>query len=81
MSAGVALKPRSEHDVPRIQALLDVSRGATNGMHGSIFALLDAGVTAAFIAKLCGNGRTWAAIVLLSADVRGYVCARLDLVP
>jgi hypothetical protein len=65
VSAGVALKLRSQHDIPRIQALLDLPRAATNGMYGSIFVLLGAGVTVAFIAGLSGKGWILAAIVLL----------------
>jgi hypothetical protein len=61
----VALKLRSELDIPRVQALLDLSRFVANGMYGSIFVLLIAGVTAAFIAGLWGKGWIWAAIVLL----------------
>lgn len=48
-----------------MQAPLDLSRVATNGTYGSIFVLLGAGVTAAFIAGLSGKGWIWAAIVLL----------------
>ena len=59
VSAGVALKLRSERDIPRVQALLDLSRFATNGMYGSIFVLLIAGLTAAFIAGLWGKGWIW----------------------
>jgi hypothetical protein len=65
VSAGVALKLRGERDVPRVQALLDLSRFAVNGMYGSIFVLLGAGITAAFIAGLWGKGWIWTAIVLL----------------
>ena len=65
VSAGVALKLRGEREIPRVQALLDLSRVATNGMYGSIFVLLIAGVAAAFIAGLWGRGWIWAAIVLL----------------
>lgn len=65
VSAGVALKLRGERDIPRVQALLDLSRVATNGMYGSIFVLLIAGIAAAFIAGLWGKGWIWAAIVLL----------------
>ena len=64
MSAGVAIKLRSEREIPRIQALLDLSQASTNGMYGSIFVLLGAGITAAFIAGLWGKGWIWAAIVL-----------------
>ena len=65
VSAGVALKLRGERDIPRVQALLDLSQFATNGMYVSIFVLLGAGVAAAFIAGLWGKGWIWAAIVLL----------------
>ena len=65
VSAGVALKLRGEREIPRVQALLDLSRAATNGMYVSIFVLLIAGVAAAFIAGLWGRGWIWAAIVLL----------------
>jgi len=50
VSAGIALELCSERGIPRIQALLDLSRAATNGMRGSIFVLLGASVTAALIA-------------------------------
>jgi hypothetical protein len=65
VSAGVALKLRGERDVARVQALLDLSRFTVNGMYGSIFVLLGAGITAAFIAGLWGKGWIWTAIVLL----------------
>lgn len=50
VSAGVALKLRGKREIPRVQALLDLSRVATNGMYGSIVVLLVAGIAAAFIA-------------------------------
>ena len=65
VSAGVALKLRGEREIPRVQALLDLSRVATNAMYGSIFVLLIAGIAATFIAGLWGKGWIWAAIVLL----------------
>ena len=55
VSAGVALKLRGEREIPRVQALLDLSQFATNGMYVSIFVLLIAGVAAAFIAGLWGR--------------------------
>jgi len=66
VSAGVALKLRGERDIPRVQALLDLSRFAVNGMYGSIFVLLGAGITAGFIAGLWGKAWIWTAIVLLA---------------
>jgi hypothetical protein len=65
VSGGVALKLRGERKIPRVQALLDLSQFATNGMYVSVVTLLIAGVTAAFIAGLWGRGWIWAAIVLL----------------
>jgi hypothetical protein len=65
VSAGVALKLRGERELPRVQALLDLSQVATGGMYGSIVVLLIAGIAAAFIAGLWGKGWIWAAIVLL----------------
>lgn len=65
VSAGVALKLRGERELPRVQALLDLSQVATGGMYGSIVVLLVAGIAAAFIAGLWGKGWIWAAIVLL----------------
>ena len=65
VSAGVALKLRGERELPRVQALLDLSLVATGGMYAAIAVLLLAGVAAAFIAGLWGRGWIWAAIVLL----------------
>jgi hypothetical protein len=65
VSAGVALKLRSEREIPRVQALLDLSQFSTNGMYVSIFVLVIAGVAAAFIAGLWGRVWIWAAIVVL----------------
>jgi hypothetical protein len=67
VSAGVALRLRGEREVPRVQALLDLSRFAINAIYVSIFVLLIAGVAAAFIAGFWGRGWIWAAIVLLVA--------------
>ena len=55
---------RGERELPREQALLDLSQVATGAMYGSIVVLLIAGITAAFIAG-SGKGWIWAAIVLL----------------
>ena len=52
VSASVALKLRGEREIPRVQALLDLSQFATNGMYVSVVTLLIAGVAAAFIAGL-----------------------------
>lgn len=56
---------RSERELPRLQALFDLSLVATAAMYGSIVVLLIAGVAAVFIAGLRGKVWIWAAIVLL----------------
>ena len=65
VSAGVAFKLREERDVPRVQALLDLSQVATNGMYAGIFVLLGAGILAAFMAGFWGRGWIWTAIAIL----------------
>jgi hypothetical protein len=65
VSAGVAFKLREEREVPRVQALLDLSQVATNGMYAGIFILFGAGVVAAFMAGLWGRGWIWTAIAIL----------------
>jgi hypothetical protein len=64
VSAGVALKLRGEREIPRVQALLDLSQFATNGMYVFVVTLLIAGLAAAFIAGFWGRGWIWAAMVL-----------------
>lgn len=65
VSAGVAFKLREEREVPRVQALLDLSQLATNGMYAGIFVLLGGGIVAAFMAGLRGRGWIWTAIAIL----------------
>jgi hypothetical protein len=65
VSAGVAFKLREEREVPRVQALLDLSQLATNGMYAGIFVLLGGGIVAAFMAGLWGRGWIWTAIAIL----------------
>jgi uncharacterized membrane protein len=65
VSAGVALKLREERDVPRVQALLELSNTATQGMYVGLVLLLIGGITAAFMAGLWGRGWIWTALVLL----------------
>jgi hypothetical protein len=65
VSAGVALKLRGERDVPRVQALLELSNTATQGMYVGLVLLLIGGIVAAFMAGLWGRGWIWTAIVLL----------------
>jgi uncharacterized membrane protein len=65
VAAGVAFKLREEREVPRVQALLDLSQLATNGMYAGIFVLLGGGIVAAFMAGLWGRGWIWTAIAIL----------------
>src|SRR5438445_634824 len=67
VSAGVALRLREERELPRIQALLDLSNVATQGLYIRLVILLIGGITAAFMAGLWGRGWIWAAIALLVA--------------
>jgi uncharacterized membrane protein len=65
VSAGVALKLRHEREIPRVQALLDLSNTATQGLYVGLLILLIGGITAAFMAGLWGRGWIWTAIALL----------------
>jgi hypothetical protein len=65
VSAGVAFRLREEREVPRVQALLDLSKVATNGTYAGIFVLLGGGIVAAFMAGLWGRGWIWTAIAIL----------------
>ncbi|MDP9319492.1 MAG: hypothetical protein M3P16_00165 [Chloroflexota bacterium] len=67
VSAGVAFRLREERDVPRVQALLDLSKLATQGMYVGIYVLLGGGIVAAFMAGFWGRGWIWTAIVILVA--------------
>jgi hypothetical protein len=69
VSVGVALKLRQERDVPRVQALLDLSKTATQGLYVGLVILLIGGITAAFMAGLWGRGWIWTAIALLVAMI------------
>jgi hypothetical protein len=65
VSAGVSLKLRQEREVPRVQALLELSNTATQGMYVGLVILLIGGITAGFMAGLWGRGWIWTALVLL----------------
>jgi uncharacterized membrane protein len=75
VSAGVALKLRHEREIPRVQALLDLSNTATQGMYIGLLILLIGGVTAAFMAGLWGRGWIWTAIALLVVMI-GFMWVR-----
>jgi len=55
-SAAVALKLRQERDVPRVQALLDLSNVATQGTYVGLVILLIGGITAAVMAGSGAGG-------------------------
>jgi uncharacterized membrane protein len=65
VSAGVAFKLREEHEVPRVQALLDLSKLATQGLYIAMYVLLGAGIVAAFMAGFWGRGWIWTALAIL----------------
>ena len=69
VSAGVSLKLREERELPRVQALLELSNTATQGMYVGLVILLIGGITAAFMAGLWGRGWIWTALVLLVAMI------------
>jgi hypothetical protein len=75
VSAGVALRLREERAIPRVQALLDLSQVATQGMYGALVILLIGGIVAAFMAGLWGRGWIWTAIAILVALI-GYMWVR-----
>jgi hypothetical protein len=65
VSAGVALKLRHERELPRVQALLDLSTTAARVMYVGLLVLLIGGIVAAFMAGLWGRGWIWTALALL----------------
>jgi hypothetical protein len=81
VSAGVALKLRGEREVPRVQALLDLSHFATNGMYVSVITVLLTGVAATFVAGLMGTWLDLGRARAVGTDVRRDVRARLGLGP
>jgi hypothetical protein len=75
LAHGVSLKLRKEREVPRVQALLDLSNTATQGMYVGLVVLLIGGITAAFMAGLWGRGWIWTALALLVVMI-AFVFAR-----
>ncbi len=69
VAAGVSLKLREERELPRVQALLELSNTATQGMYVGLVILLIGGITAGFMAGLWGRGWIWTALVLLVAMI------------
>lgn len=64
-SAAIAFRLRGEHEVARIRALLDLSRGAAAVANISLLALLAAGIAAGFMGDWWGRGWIWVALGLL----------------
>jgi len=69
VAAGVSLKLREERELPRVQALLELSNTATQGMYVGLVILLIGGITAGFMAGLWGRGWIWTALALLVAMI------------
>jgi hypothetical protein len=65
VSAAVAIRLRSERELERVRALLDLSQWSTTATYVALVVLLIAGIAAGFMASLWGRGWIWAAIVLL----------------
>jgi hypothetical protein len=76
VSARVAFNLREEREVPRVQALLDLSKLATQGLYVAMYVLLGAGILAAFMAGFWGRGWIWTAIVILVARSDGLIKGR-----
>jgi hypothetical protein len=63
-AAAVAFALPRQHEVERIRALLDLSRGVTTIANVSLLMLLAAGITAGFMGNWWGQGWIWAALGL-----------------
>jgi hypothetical protein len=64
-ATAVAFRLRSEREVERIRALLDLSRGASAVGNASLLALLAFGVAAGFVGDWWGRYWIWTALGLL----------------
>lgn len=65
VSAGVALRVRTERDPARVNALLDLSSQALTPFYISFVILLAGGITATFLGELWGQAWIWASIAIL----------------
>jgi hypothetical protein len=64
-SAGVSFRLRSERNVERIRAFVELSTAATGVAYGSLGLLLLSGILSGFMGHWWGKGWIWAALVLL----------------
>lgn len=69
ISAGVALKLRSERDPVRLDALLQLSGSAIPAFYVSLLVLLAGGIVAGFLGSWWGFGWIWASIGILVAII------------
>jgi hypothetical protein len=67
ISVGVAFALRREREVPRIQALLNLSASSLGVLHGSIGLLLLTGVINGFVGHWWSKGWIWLSLGLLIA--------------
>jgi len=67
VSMGVLFRLRSERDLARINALLDLSSRSITPMYLSFVVLLTGGIVGAFVGHLWGYGWIWGAIATLVA--------------
>jgi hypothetical protein len=65
VSAGVALRLRSEREPERIRALLDLSGHSISTMYISLLVLLASGIAAGFVGEWWGQIWIWASLVVL----------------
>jgi hypothetical protein len=73
-SAAVAFKVRGECEIARVQALLDLSKGAAAVANVALLVLLAAGIAGGFMGGWWGRGWIWAALgmlVLISFAMNG----------
>jgi len=65
-TGAVALRLRKERDLPRIRALMDLSRSTRPWMYVSLLVLLVAGVVDGFKGGWWHDGWIWTALILLT---------------
>lgn len=64
-SAAAAIRLRSERNLERVRALLDLSAATLGGMYGSLLLLLIGGIVSGFLGDWWGEGWIWTAIGVL----------------
>lgn len=68
-SAGVAFALRSERNVERVRALLELSYTSYRVMYPSLYGLLLTGIITGFTGNWWGQGWIWVSLILLIAIV------------